>query len=66
MNQTTLEEEHLSFTEDFKRRIRRTRTTRWIRFAVVSLLFCGSSNQRLVDVRHWLVTGEIMEWESDF
>lgn len=41
LNQTTLEEEHLSFTEDFKRRIRRTRTTRWIRFAVVSLLFCG-------------------------
>ena len=35
------EEEHLSFMEDFKRRLRRTKTTRWIRFAVVSLLFCG-------------------------
>lgn len=32
----------------------------------VSLLFRGSSNQRLVDVRHWLATGEIREWESDF
>lgn len=36
-----VEEEKLSFFEDFKRRLRRTKTTRWIRFAVVSLLFCG-------------------------
>ncbi len=36
-----MEKEHLSFMEDFKRRLRKTRTTRWIRFAVVSLLFCG-------------------------
>ncbi len=36
-----LQREHLSFMEDFKRRLRQTKTTRWIRFAVVSLLFCG-------------------------
>ena len=36
-----LQEEHLSFMEDFRRRLRRTKTTRWIRFAIVSLLFCG-------------------------
>lgn len=34
-------EEQLTFMEDFKRRLRRTKTTRWIRFAIVSLLFCG-------------------------
>lgn len=36
-----LEKGHLSFVEDFKRRIRRVKTTRWVRFAIVSLLFCG-------------------------
>ncbi len=36
-----IREEKLSFMEDFKRRIRQTKTTRWIRFAIVSLLFCG-------------------------
>ncbi|MDE5552098.1 MAG: signal peptidase I, partial [Muribaculaceae bacterium] len=35
-----IEQEHLTFTQDFKRRLQRTRTTRWIRFAVVSILFC--------------------------
>lgn len=35
------EEEHLSFMADFKRRLRRVKTTRWIRFAIVSILFCG-------------------------
>ncbi|MDE6273374.1 MAG: S26 family signal peptidase [Muribaculaceae bacterium] len=36
-----IEQEKLTFIEDFKRRLRQTKTTRWIRFAVVSLLFCG-------------------------
>ncbi|MDE6010792.1 MAG: S26 family signal peptidase, partial [Muribaculaceae bacterium] len=36
-----IEEENTGFVADFKRRIRRTKTTRWIRFALVSLLFCG-------------------------
>ena len=36
-----LQQEHLSFVEDFRRRLRQTKTTRWIRFAIVSLLFCG-------------------------
>lgn len=31
-----------------------------------SLLFRGSSNQRLIDVRHWLETGTLKLWESDF
>ncbi len=31
-----------------------------------SLLFRGSSNQRLINVRRWLQTGEVMEWQSDF
>lgn len=31
-----------------------------------SLLFRGSSNQRLVNVAHWLKTGVVKEWESDF
>lgn len=39
--QERLEREKLSFFEDFKRRIRAVRTTRWIRFAIVSLLFCA-------------------------
>lgn len=30
-----------SFLADFKRRLRRVKTTRWIRFAIVSILFCG-------------------------
>lgn len=33
--------EKLTFFEDFKRRLREVKTTRWIRFAIVSLLFCG-------------------------
>lgn len=36
-----IEKEKLSFFEDFKRRLRRVKTTRWIRFAIVSLLLCG-------------------------
>lgn len=36
-----IEKEKLTFMEDFKRRLRLTKTTRWIRFAVVSLLLCG-------------------------
>lgn len=36
-----VEEEKLSFMQDLRRRLRRVKTTRWIRFAVVSLLFCG-------------------------
>lgn len=36
-----IEQEHLTFIEDFRQRIRRTRTTRWIRFAIVSILFCA-------------------------
>ncbi len=35
------EEEHLSFMQDLRRRLRAVKTTRWIRFAIVSLLFCG-------------------------
>ena len=31
-----------------------------------SLIFKGSANQRLIDVKHWLKTGEIKNWESDF
>ena len=31
--------EKQGFADDFKRRIRETKTTRWIRFGVVSLLF---------------------------
>ncbi len=40
-NEEQIEMEHLSFVEDFKRRLRRTKTTRWIRFAIVSVLFCA-------------------------
>lgn len=36
-----IHEENLTFTQDFKRRLRKVKTLRWIRFAVVSLLFCG-------------------------
>lgn len=32
--------EEKNFLADFRRRLRRTKTTRWIRFGVVSLLFC--------------------------
>lgn len=39
--QLKIEQEKLSFMEDFKRRIRNIKTTRWIRFAIVSILFCG-------------------------
>ena len=35
------EEEHLSFMQDLRRRLRAVKTSRWIRFAIVSLLFCG-------------------------
>lgn len=31
-----------------------------------SLLFRGSSNQRLIDVAYWRATGQIRLWESDF
>lgn len=31
-----------------------------------SLLFRGSSNQRLIDINHWRSTAEILEWHSDF
>lgn len=31
-----------------------------------SLLFRGSSNQRLIDVAYWRATGQIKIWESDF
>ena len=34
-------QEKLTFMQDFRRRLRQTKTTRWIRFAVVSLLLCG-------------------------
>ena len=34
------EEQEKGFLADFRRRIRQTKTTRWIRFAVVSILFC--------------------------
>lgn len=37
----SLQEKNLTFLEDFKRRLRQTKTTRWIRFAIVSILFCG-------------------------
>jgi len=33
---------------------------------IVNLLFRGSSNQRLIDVRAWRERGVIVEWESDF
>lgn len=36
-----LQEEKFSFMRDFQRRLREVKTTRWIRFAIVSLLFCG-------------------------
>lgn len=36
-----IEREKLTFMQDFKRRLREVRTTRWIRFAIVSLLLCG-------------------------
>ena len=31
-----------------------------------SLLFRGSSNQRLIDIEHWRKTGQLRCWESDF
>ena len=31
-----------------------------------SLLFRGSSNQRLIDVAHWLSTSTIRQWTPDF
>lgn len=31
-----------------------------------SLLFRGSSNQRLIDIGHWRKTGQLRSWESDF
>lgn len=40
-SELAIEQRKLTFIQDFKRRLRRTKTTRWIRFAVVSLLFCG-------------------------
>jgi len=35
----TSDEENLTFAEDFRRRIAETRTTRWVRFAIVSVIF---------------------------
>ena len=37
----SIERQKLSFTEDFMRRIRKVKTTRWIRFIIVSILFCA-------------------------
>lgn len=39
--QPSVPEQQLSFLQDFKHRLRRTKTTRWIRFAIISILFCG-------------------------
>ncbi len=41
MGDLTQQQQELTFLQDFRRRLRQTRTTRWIRFAIISLLFCG-------------------------
>ncbi len=38
-NYQNIENQNKTFTQDFKERMRRVRTTRWIRFGVVSVLF---------------------------
>lgn len=41
VSETRIGTEEAGFLADFRRRLRQTKRTRWIRFAIVSLLFCG-------------------------